>query len=239
MSRRIFRTVPLHNKAFLVEWEQKPSDKLLEIILSFKSAIDKDAKVSRTVMGYQSLLIHMKEEIQNMSLWNEYLNELQIKIQPKRIDKGKIWKIPVCYDNIFAPDLIPLAKSLKIEVEELIQIHSETKYRVYFIGFLPGFLYLNGLDKRLHFPRKKKPQLKVPKGAIGIGGRQTGVYPNESPGGWHLIGKTPISLFDAKQKNPCFASPGDWLSFEPIDKRKYYELERKIQKDNFKMLPTQ
>ena len=90
MSRRIFRTVPLHKKAFLVEWEQKPSDNLLEIILSFKSVIDKDAKVSRTVMGYQSLLIHMKEEIQNMSWWNEYLNELQIKIQPKRIDKRKI-----------------------------------------------------------------------------------------------------------------------------------------------------
>ena len=81
MSRRIFRTVPLHNKAFLVEWKEKPSDKLLEIILSFKSVIDKDTKVSRTVMGYQSILIHTKEEIQNMSLWNEYLNELQNKIQ--------------------------------------------------------------------------------------------------------------------------------------------------------------
>jgi len=234
MSRRIFRTVPLHKKAFLVEWEQKPSDKLLEIILSFKSVIDKDAKVSRTVMGYQSLLIHMKEEIQNMSWWNEYLNELQIKIQPKRNDKRKIWKIPVCYDNIFAPDLIILAKSLKIEVEELIQIHSETKYRVYFIGFLPGFLYLNGLDKRLHFPRKKNPQLKVPKGAIGIGGRQTGIYPNESPGGWHLIGNTPLNLFDITKQPPCFANSGDWISFEAIDQETYKNLEKKIQKGNFK-----
>ena len=95
MSRRIFRTVPLHNKAFLVEWEQKPSDKLLEIILSFKSAIDKETKVSRTVMGYQSLLIHMKEEIQDMSLWNEYLNELQIKIQPKIIDKEQFFLLGI------------------------------------------------------------------------------------------------------------------------------------------------
>ena len=124
-----------------------------------------------------------------------------------------------------------MSKALKLEIEELISIHTQTKYRIYFLGFLPGFLYLEGLNKRLHFPRKENPILNVPKGAVGIGGKQTGIYPNLSPGGWHLIGNTPLTLFDIKQNPPCFASPGDWVSFTSIDQKTYQDLAKKIKKD--------
>jgi inhibitor of KinA len=239
MSSRFFRIFPLHLKALLIQYNQQPSKVLLEKLLSFKILIEKEVKVSRCVMGYQSLLIHLNEEINNLSWWKHRLNELQIESEIKKIkiNKGKLWKIPVCYDNKYAPDLLSLSKALKLEIDELIKIHTQTKYRIYFLGFLPGFLYLDGLDERLHFPRKVNPILNVPKGAVGIGGKQTGVYPNFSPGGWHLIGNTPISLFDIKQNPPCFASPGDWVSFTSIDQKTYNDLEKKNQKDKFKFLP--
>ncbi len=238
MSSKKFRIVPLHPKALLIEWKHQPSEALLEILLQFKSVLEKEPKVTRCVIGYQALIVHLNEEIKNLSWWKNHLNELKGKIQIQKLNKGKLWKIPVCYDIHYAPDLIPLAKALKLKIEELIRIHTETRYRICFIGFTPGFLYLDGLDERLHFPRKKSPQLNVPKGSVGIGGKQTGIYPISSPGGWHLIGKTPITLFDVKQKPPCFASPGDWICFESIDYKTYQNLEEKTQKSDFKFLPN-
>ena len=237
MSNKLFRIIPLNPTALLIEYNQQPSKVLLEKLLSFKILVEKEAKVTRCVMGYQSLIIHLNEEIKNLSWWKNHLNELQIQIKKVKLNKGKLWKIPVCYDNKYAPDIISLSKALKLEIEELISIHTQTKYRIYFLGFLPGFLYLDGLNKRLHFPRKENPILNVPKGAVGIGGKQTGIYPNLSPGGWHLIGNTPLTLFDIKQNPPCFASPGDWVSFTSIDQKTYQDLEKKIKKDKFKFMP--
>ena len=153
----------------------------------------------------------------------------------KSIIKGAHWKIPVCYDLKYAPDLLNLSKEINLDASEVVKLHLSARYRVYFLGFLPGFLYLGGLDNRLYLRRKKKPLLKVPKGAVAIGGMQTGIYPNISPGGWHLIGNTPINLFNPKKNPPCFAKPGDWISFEQIDSDTYTKIESEQQNGNYQL----
>ena len=191
-----FKISALNTKTILLEWREEPSDALLEHIIKFKSLIEKDFQVERCVTGYQSLLIEIKNKIKSLNYWEEYLKKLQKK--NKTIIKGNHWKIPVCYDLKYAPDLLNLSKEINLDTSEVVKLHLSARYRVYFLGFLPGFLYLGGLDNRLYLRRKKKPLLKVPKGAVAIGGMQTGIYPNISPGGWHLIGNTPINLFNPK-----------------------------------------
>ncbi|MEO2099815.1 MAG: 5-oxoprolinase subunit PxpB [Flavobacteriaceae bacterium] len=235
MKEVVFSVTPLHPKAILLNWENKPSDKLLEILLSFREILIKQPDISHCVMGYQSLVIHLIQKINQIPFWEQRLYELYSKRKPQKIEKRAHWKIPVCYQGTHAPDLIQLSDALKIDPYELIRQHTKVQYRVYFIGFLPGFLYLNGLAERLHFPRKEKPQLKVPKGAVGIGGKQTGIYPSTGPGGWHLIGNTPISLFDINQQPPCFAQAGDRISFDPISEKKYQQMQREIKARTFKL----
>ena len=228
-----FEISALNKKTILLEWRMDPSDILLEHIIKFKSSIEKDFQVERCVTGYQSLLIEIKNKIRSLNYWEEYLKKLQKK--NKTIIKGNHWKIPVCYDLKYAPDLLNLSKEINIDTSEVIKLHLSARYRVYFLGFLPGFLYLSGLDSRLYLRRKKKPLLKVPKGAVAIGGMQTGIYPNISPGGWHLIGNTPINLFNPKKNPPCFAKPGDWISFEQIDSDTYTKIESEQQNGNYQL----
>ena len=228
-----FNVSALNTKTILLEWRMEPSDTLLEHIIKLKSIIEKDFQVERCVTGYQSLLIEIKNKIKSLNYWEEYLKKLQKK--NKTIIKGNHWKIPVCYDLKYAPDLLNLSKEINLDASEVVKLHLSARYRVYFLGFLPGFLYLSGLDSRLYLRRKKKPLLKVPKGAVAIGGMQTGIYPNISPGGWHLIGNTPINLFNPKKNPPCFAKPGDWISFEQIDSDTYTKIESEQQNGNYQL----
>lgn len=122
--------------------------------------------------------------------------------------------LPVVYGGSEGPDLFELSKSLNRSEAEIIDLHSQAIYEVAFLGFAPGFPYLKGLAEDLHCPRKSTPRLKVPAGSVGLAGRQTGVYPHKSPGGWQLIGKTPVKLFDPTLQEPSFLNPGDRLRFE-------------------------
>ena len=228
-----FNVSALNTKTILLEWRMEPSDTLLEHIIKLKSIIEKDFQVERCVTGYQSLLIEIKNKIKSLNYWEEYLKKLQKK--NKTIIKGNHWKIPVCYDLKYAPDLLNLSKEINLDASEVVKLHLSARYRVYFLGFLPGFLYLGGLDNRLYLRRKKKPLLKVPKGAVAIGGMQTGIYPNISPGGWHLIGNTPVNLFNPQKNPPCFAKPGDWISFEQIDSNTYTKIESEQQNGNYQL----
>lgn len=129
------------------------------------------------------------------------------------IKNGKQIEIPVCFDDEFALDLSGLCREKKLSKEEFIEIFTSQIYRVYMLGFLPGFAYLGEIDERLAIGRKIKPRLKVPKGSVGVAGRQTGVYPLESPGGWQIIGKTDISFFTPKAESPTLLATGDSVKF--------------------------
>ncbi len=138
---------------------------------------------------------------------------------------SKTIQIPVCYEKPYAPDLNSLASFLDITPNELVERHTSGSYLVHMLGFLPGFLYLGGLDESLHYPRKNTPSINISKGSVGIGGQQTGIYPVESPGGWHIIGRTPLTLFDANRSNPTIAEPLDEIKFYAISSDEFIQLE--------------
>ena len=129
-----------------------------------------------------------------------------------------MWKIPVCYDVDFGLDLQETANQLQLSITELIKYHTSPRYTVYGIGFLPGFMYLGGLPHQLEIKRKTTPRLHVPRGSVGLAGRQTGIYPQDSPGGWNIIGKCPIPMFNLKLENPCFVNVGDQVQFYAINR---------------------
>lgn len=128
-------------------------------------------------------------------------------------DDGPVVTIPVTYDG---PDLEAVADATRLSVTEVVARHIAAEYRVYMIGFAPGFAYLGELDPALHLPRHARPRTRVPRGSVGIAGAQTAVYPHETPGGWHLVGRTELSLFDARQNHPSLLRAGDRVRFERI-----------------------
>lgn len=133
----------------------------------------------------------------------------------------KTVEIPVCYGGDFGPDLNYVAKYNKLTPEEVIEIHSHNDYLVYMIGFAPGFPYLGGMSKQIATPRKPSPRLCIPAGSIGIAGEQTGAYPIETPGGWQLIGRTPLALFNPNLVPPSLLQAGDTIRFRPISYEEY------------------
>ena len=128
----------------------------------------------------------------------------------------RVVDIPVCYDPALAPDLEEVAAHLRLSIEDVTAIHSEREYRVFMIGFTPGFPYLGELDHRLTMQRRATPRARVPAGSVAIGGQQTGVYPSETPGGWWIIGRTPLTLFDSNGDAPSLLQAGDSVRFLPI-----------------------
>ena len=134
---------------------------------------------------------------------------------------GRLVEIPVCYGGDFGEDLGFVAAHGGLTEEEVIRIHSGRDYRIYMLGFLPGFPYLGGLDSRLFTPRLSTPRVKIPAGSVGIGGEQTGIYPLESPGGWQLIGRTPLTLFSPGTGGALPYGPGDRIRFVPISPQEY------------------
>ena len=126
-------------------------------------------------------------------------------------------EIPVCYGGAFGPDLAEVASLCGLSEEEVIARHTAATYRIYMIGFSPGFAYLGGLDATIAAPRRATPRTRVPAGSVGIAGMQTGIYPVATPGGWQIIGQTPMRLFLPEREHPCLLGPGDRLRFIPVD----------------------
>jgi inhibitor of KinA len=139
--------------------------------------------------------------------------------------KGRTVEVPVCYDAEYGPDLGVVAKSAKLTAEEVIKLHCKPEYLVYLVGFAPGFPYLGGLPPALHVPRRSKPRMVVPPGSVAIGGAQTGIYPLATPGGWNLIGRTPLRLFQPLAQPPVLLRAGDRVKFRAIPKAEFAQLE--------------
>jgi inhibitor of KinA len=148
--------------------------------------------------------------------------EARLKNPPKSAKtKSRLVEIPVCYGGEFGPDLERVAAQAKLSTEAVIKKHSAGKYQVHLIGFSPGFPYLGGLPKELVTPRHAKPRMNVPAGSVGIGGEQTGIYPQETPGGWNLIGRTPLRLFQPENDPPVVLQAGDEVKFKSITREEF------------------
>ena len=153
------------------------------------------------------------------------LDNIISKLDFSLADEEHIVEIPVCYGSEFGQDIEQVAKINNITVDEVIKIHSEGKYLVYMIGFAPGFPYLGGMSEKIAAPRRESPRTAIPEGSVGIAGMQTGVYPIETPGGWQLIGKTPLKMFDLNGNHKSLLKAGDIAKFYPISYEEYVKLK--------------
>ena len=138
--------------------------------------------------------------------------------------QARLWRIPVCYEGEYAPDLAEVATRTGLDPDDVVRLHTTVRFHVYMLGFLPGFPYLGDLPERLILPRRKDPRLRVPAGSVAVATNLTAVYAHESPGGWHLIGRTPVVFFDAKKDRPSVLAPGDAVVFKPIGKDEFQRL---------------
>lgn len=226
-----------NERSILIEWPAKIDEIILNDILNFKKSIESKYTKQKVdiIHAYTSILIIYDFTI---DIFNDKILELKSLYGQKNkaeTTNSSIWGIPVCYDNEFGFDLDEFSRLKKLSKEEIIQLHSEVIYTVYFIGFLPGFLYLGRLNPKLFLDRKSTPNLNIEKGSVAIGGEQTGVYPENSPGGWHIIGKTPIELFNSNENSPCKIKAGDKVKFKPITKLEFFDIDKRIANSTFQL----
>jgi KipI family sensor histidine kinase inhibitor len=176
-------------------------------------------------MGYHTIALHFKESDIRPGILAAISRQIEHLSDEKPLAR-KRWRIPVCYSDEVAKDLSQFTRSKKMSVPELINHHTSGDYVLFFYGFLPGFMYLGGLSDRLQTPRKSVPDPLIEAGSVAIGGQQTGIYPIDSPGGWHVIGKTPFRLFDpAMGQLPPF-HPGDSIRFFPVSLAEFTKLSQ-------------
>lgn len=220
---------PFGESAVLLTWKQEISPEINEFVRNAETIIQTAfaPEIIETVITYAELAVYLKPETDQMAIIENLRKINGFASKNERTD-AFLWSIPVCYALEFGIDLAEMAKDKNISPEEIIRMHTTTHFPVYFIGFLPGFLYLGGLPEALHHPRKATPRIKVPKGTIAIGGKQTGVYPMESPGGWNIIGKTPVQLFDVQYNPPVVIKPGDQVQFVSITIDEFKEIEAQV-----------
>lgn len=147
----------------------------------------------------------------------------------------RLIKIPTVYGKEYGVDLPFVASHNGISEEEVIKIHTGTDYLVYMLGFMPGFTYLGGMSEKIATPRLSSPREKIEAGSVGIAGTQTGMYPSVSPGGWQIIGRTPLILFDSKKEPPVFVNSGDYIRYVQIDEKEFYDIRSRVQKGEYEI----
>jgi inhibitor of KinA len=188
--------------------------KVRELFLCLKN--NRVEGVVETVPGYRSLLIVYDPLKITLSALKERLNKLHTTINRSEIPKPRTLEIPVVYGGEYGPDLDWVAEFHRVPPEEIIRLHTGTTYRVYMIGFTPGFAYMGQLPEAIATPRRETPRTAVPRGSVGIAQNQTGVYPVKSPGGWQIIGRTTLRLFDPEKWPPTPLEMGDLVKFLSI-----------------------
>lgn len=191
--------------------------------------------IMEVVPTFRSVLVQYDVFVCSYSQIRDIVHSLADNLNVLDKTAKKIVKIPCCYGARFGQDLSDMEKLTGLDRDEIIAIHSSTDYKIYMLGFLPGFVYLGGLDKRIEVPRLKTPRVKIRKGAVGIGGNQTGIYPMDSPGGWRLMGATPIDLYDENRETPILLTAGEYIRFVPISILDYYDIRQEILKGTYRL----
>ena len=189
--------------------------------------------VYETVPTYCSLTIHYAPEKIRYEALKEKLEALLAVSHKAQKLNTIVMEIPVVYGGEYGPDLETVAAHNGMSTEDVIRIHSGAEYLIYMLGFTPGFSYMGGMDESIATPRLKTPRVLIPAGSVGIAGKQTGIYPIDSPGGWQLIGRTPVKLYDAHRDTPILLDAGLHVKFIPIDEAEYKRIETRIEQGRY------
>lgn len=226
-----YKLFPLGDSAITIDFGNTIDESINDVVLALYHSLQREPLYSmiEAVPAYSSLTIYYDVTLAHRKATADKLAydwmsaEIKKQLEQPLIafaEQSTLVTIPVCYDLDFAPDLQYLASRSGMSVDEVIGIHTGKEYRVYMLGFLPGFCYMGEVDDRIALPRKAAP-VTVEPGSVGIAGKQTGVYPFSSPGGWQIIGRTPLLLFDNNKENPALLKPGDRVRFTAISKHEF------------------
>lgn len=217
--------LPNGDRAVSVIFPNEISTDVSCCVLAMCAAIDAAPLMGivNCIPAYHTLLVEYDPVLLTYGQTVSWLRGLSF--EDSIVNTNRIVSLPVCYGGIYGPDLDAVASYTGMSASEVIRLHTEGSYRVYMLGFRPGFPYLGGLDARIAVPRKKTPRAHVDHGSVGIAGHQTGVYPEDSPGGWNIIGRTPIHLYD--ERTHALLRPGDTLRFVSINAQTYEEILEK------------
>ncbi len=222
--------------AILINWPAVIDTKTHEEVLqmdAFISASFADS-IIETVPTYHSLALYTKKDV----VISDLIEKIKTTKLPPSRRKSKlknILTIPVCYLDPFAVDIDEMAIAHSCDPSDIIQLHTKPLYKVYFIGFLPGFPYLGGLDKKLWTARKAIPRKLIESGSVAIGGSQTGIYAVDSPGGWNIIGRSPLQFFSTEKSTSSLLKAGDYVRFTAITVEEYHSIENQVAKGSFKI----
>ncbi|HMM19703.1 MAG TPA: 5-oxoprolinase subunit PxpB [Selenomonadales bacterium] len=192
--------------------------------------------VLETIPTYRSVMIYFDPLVITRRQLTENIKVLLDQLgteEPERVP-GRVLCVPVCYGGVFGPDIDFVARRTRLSVEEVIKVHTSRAYFIYMLGFTPGFPYLGGMPEQLAVPRLEKLRVKIPEGSVGISGRQTGFYTEESPGGWRIIGRTPIKAFNPGQPHPFLFAAGDYLQFKAISVDEFFAVRREVEAGTYR-----
>lgn len=215
------------DRAIVVSFGDEISEELNAEVIALDRSLDREPieGVTETVPTYRSLLVYYDPALISYKKIARELDTRSHNLSGEGSQGGRAIEIPVRYGGSYGEDLADVAERCGLTEAEVIARHSGTDYRIYMLGFLPGFAYLGGMDKRLATPRLSKPRQVIPAGSVGIGGEQTGIYPLASPGGWRLIGRTPLKPYDPRRREPILYRPGDFVRFRSIGDDEFEEIK--------------
>lgn len=221
--------VPAGDRAMVLEFENQISPEVnakvnaVDHLLSEKVYI---SGVTELVPTYRSLLIYYDPQVSDFENIEKQLYDQIKNLEYIARPEPETLYVPVVYGGRWGPDLNYVAKYNELSCEEVIEIHHSSTYLIYMLGFVPGFTYLGGMSSKIATPRLENPRAEILKGSVGIAGSQTGVYPLDSPGGWQIIGRTPLNFFDPYSDDPFLPKPGNYLKFYPITENEFMEYKQ-------------
>jgi inhibitor of KinA len=217
------RIVPAGDSALIIEFEERidPVVNARAIALAHSIQAARFQGVRDVVPTYRAVAVHFDPLRVNFDALERHVERASHAPKPPPVEDVTPVRIPVCYDADLGPDLADVAAFAHATEAEVVKIHSSSTYRVFMLGFVAGFAYLGTVDERIAMPRHATPRVRVPLGSVGIAGTQTGVYPAETPGGWRLIGRTPLRPFDVERSDPFLMKAGDSVQFYPISRAEY------------------
>ena len=221
------RILTVGDCAVSVEFGQEISLEINHKVMALKMVLEREPirGIVELIPTYCSLLIQYDPMDLRYGQLRDRLEALVTQLDEVEMPPKQVVEIPVVYGGEYGPDLGEVARAHNISEEEVIKLHSEPEYPIYMLGFVAGFPYLGGMNKAIATPRKKSPRLKIEAGSVGIAGEQTGIYSVESPGGWQIIGRTPLKLYDVNRNEPVLLKAGQYIKFKPITKEEFRAME--------------
>lgn len=224
------------DSSIIAEFGNEISVEINEKIRGFKTLLDekKFEFINEYVPTYRSIKIDYNPNLITHSEMQKLLNTIEKELKLVKLPEAKVTIIPTCYDLRLGPDLETVARHNNLTEEEVVKIHTSPEYLIYMLGFTPGFPYLGGMNQRIETPRLSSPRARVELGSVGIADKQTGIYPITSPGGWQIIGRTPIKLYDPSRSVPIMINAGDYIKFDSITYEEFEHIQSEVKEESYK-----